>query len=58
MSLEVVDLSVYTFKTPDLLQFMVHMKLIEKASLDFPIIISKEGQIVDGRHRLCKAILL
>ena len=32
-----------------------HMKLIEEADLSFPIILSSNGQVMDGRHRAVKA---
>ena len=34
-----------------------HMRLIADADLSFPIIISANGEIMDGRHRLAKAAL-
>lgn len=34
-----------------------HMKLIEKADLAFPIILSAKGAVMDGRHRVAKALL-
>ena len=35
-----------------------HIKLIEKADLSYPIILCKEGKLMDGMHRVCKAKLL
>lgn len=35
-----------------------HMKLISNANLKYPIILCKEGKIIDGMHRVCKALLL
>jgi hypothetical protein len=35
-----------------------HMRLIEQADLSFPIILSATGEIMDGRHRVAKALLL
>ena len=32
-----------------------HLELIEKADLAFPIILSANGDIMDGRHRVAKA---
>jgi hypothetical protein len=32
-----------------------HMKLTEEADLSFPIILSQDGDIMDGRHRVAKA---
>ena len=35
-----------------------HAKLIQEADLDYPIILSENGRVMDGMHRVCKAILL
>ena len=32
-----------------------HLKLIEEADLSFPIILSANGDVMDGRHRMAKA---
>lgn len=37
--------------------FVYHCKRIEKASLEYPILLDNEGQICDGWHRICKALL-
>jgi hypothetical protein len=34
-----------------------HMRLIEEADLSFPIILSATGEVMDGRHRVAKAVL-
>lgn len=34
-----------------------HMKLVEDCSLDYPIILSAEGIIMDGMHRVDKAYI-
>jgi hypothetical protein len=34
-----------------------HIKLIEETDLKFPIILSSEGRIMDGMHRVSKALL-
>ena len=34
-----------------------HIKLIEEADLSFPIILSADGRVMDGRHRIAKAAL-
>jgi hypothetical protein len=36
---------------------VAHIKLIEEADLSFPIILSADGRVMDGRHRLAKAAL-
>ena len=33
-----------------------HMKLIDEADLSFPIILSSDGSVMDGRHRVAKAV--
>ncbi len=34
-----------------------HMRLIEDADLGFPIILSADGRVMDGMHRVAKALL-
>jgi hypothetical protein len=35
-----------------------HVRLIEEADLSYPIILSADGAVMDGRHRIAKAALL
>lgn len=35
-----------------------HARLIDEADLSFPIILSVDGRVMDGMHRVAKAILL
>jgi hypothetical protein len=35
-----------------------HASLIQAADLNFPIILSREGSVMDGMHRVAKAVLL
>lgn len=35
-----------------------HADLINKASLEYPIILCHQGRVMDGMHRVCKAQLL
>lgn len=35
-----------------------HTRLIEAADLSFPIILSSDGRVMDGMHRVAKAALL
>ena len=32
-----------------------HLRLIDEADLDYPIILSANGAVMDGRHRVAKA---
>ena len=41
-----------------LLEFAIHMKLTMAADLNFPIMLSPLNTLLDGRHRLAKAIYL
>jgi hypothetical protein len=34
------------------------MKRIMKADLNYPIILDEDGEIIDGRHRVIKALYL
>jgi hypothetical protein len=34
-----------------------HAKLIHETSLDYPIIIDPDGRVMDGMHRVCKALI-
>lgn len=51
----------YWFEKGDLVtgrDFVNHMKLVNEASLDYPIILCAEGRLMDGMHRIIKALLL
>lgn len=52
-----VDLSEQGFSSSSLKQFIFQCKRVKECSLDYPIILDDCGQIADGYHRLCKAIL-
>ena len=34
-----------------------HIRLIEETDLSFPIILSSDGRVMDGMHRVAKALL-
>ena len=34
-----------------------HARLIEEADLGFPVILSSDGRIMDGMHRVLKALM-
>lgn len=42
--------------TPTCRSLLQHMQLIEEADLAFPIILDHDGRVMDGMHRVCKAI--
>ena len=35
-----------------------HARLITDCDLAFPVILSNDGRVMDGMHRICKALLL
>lgn len=35
-----------------------HAKLIEEANLSYPIILCHEGRVMDGMHRVAKALMI
>ena len=35
-----------------------HARLIEATDLNYPIILSSDGRVMDGMHHVCKAALL
>lgn len=57
LDLEIYNLRTDSFSCEDLFEFCVHYQLVQNADLKYPVIINCQGQVVDGRHRICKAIL-
>lgn len=47
----------YKYENLTLRDMVMHMKAVNDADLSFPIILDEDGEIMDGRHRLMKAIL-
>jgi len=45
-------------KPPTYRSIAKHMKLVQETDLKYPIILSKTGRIMDGMHRVIKALLL
>ena len=37
--------------------FVAHIKAVLEADLNFPILLNEDGACIDGRHRICKALL-
>lgn len=52
-----IDLTAEPFECEQLHQFIFQCKRVLDCSLEYPIILDDVGQIADGYHRLCKAIL-
>lgn len=47
----------YKYETLTLRELVGHMDAVNNADLGYPIILDEDGEIMDGRHRLMKAIL-
>ena len=47
----------YTYEKLTLREMVTHMKAVNAADLSVPIILDEDGEIMDGRHRLMKAML-
>ena len=42
---------------PTCRKVLLHMRLIEAADLSYPIILASDGRVMDGMHRVAKALL-
>ncbi len=52
-----LDLGNHTFDTPTLLHFARHMLHVNQSDLEKPIIMDEWGGLLDGRHRIVKALM-
>jgi len=48
----------YTYEKLTLRDMVMHMRAVNDADLDCPIIFDEDGELLDGRHRLMKAMLI
>ena len=46
-----------TYKHLSMREMIMHFKAIQGADLKYPIILDEDGEIMDGRHRIMKAIM-
>ena len=44
-------------RVPSPASIIEHIRLIEACDLAFPIVLGEDGRVMDGMHRICKAIL-
>lgn len=47
----------YKYENLTLREMVMHMKAVNDADLNYPIILDEDGELMDGRHRIMKAIL-
>jgi hypothetical protein len=52
-----IDISASPFKIDDIDDLVWHINRINNTSLSHPILLSNKGFIMDGWHRVCKAII-
>lgn len=48
----------FKYENLTLRELIGHMKAVDAADLSYPIILDEDGELMDGRHRLMKAIML
>lgn len=59
MEIPIDHLNIYnTYEKLTLREMVMHMKAVNSADLSFPIILDEDGEIMDGRHRIMKALLI
>lgn len=47
----------FLYNEVSLREIVMHVKAVLESDLDFPIILDEDGGILDGKHRVMKAIL-
>ena len=58
MPLQAYDLSSQPWQNYTMFDLAFHVKAVNDADLDCPIILDWNGSIADGRHRIIKALVL
>ena len=46
----------YQFDPPTCRSIVMHAELIEAADLSYPVILDAGGRVMDGMHRICRAL--
>lgn len=47
----------YLYEKLTLREIVMHMQAVNNADMDKPIILDEDGELMDGRHRIMKALL-
>lgn len=59
MDVPLVHLNIdYSYTNVSLKKMVMHFNAVKNANLDFPIILDEDGIVLDGRHRIMKALML
>ena len=57
MPLECMDVSNIYPGISSTTEYLSHIKSVQEADLRYPILLDPEGSLLDGRHRVAKALL-
>lgn len=57
LDLNSIDLSNLWITVNNLFDFIAHMQITKNSKLKYPVIMNKSWFVLDGRHRIAKAIL-
>lgn len=58
MEIPLDHLNIYNkYESVTLRDMVMHMRAVNEVDLNFPIILDEDGEIMDGRHRIMKALL-
>jgi hypothetical protein len=47
----------YKYQSLTLREMVMHMQAVLDADLDYPIILDEDGELMDGRHRIMRAMI-
>lgn len=48
----------YQYPPLTLREMAMHFRAVQEADLDYPVILDEDGELMDGRHRIIKALWL
>ena len=59
MEIPLNHLNIYhQYEKITLRDMVMHMQAVNDADLNYPIILDEDGEVMDGRHRIMKALLI
>lgn len=58
MEIPLQHMNIYiSYESMNMRELVEHMRSVMAADLSYPIILDEDGEIMDGRHRIMKALL-
>jgi hypothetical protein len=58
LEIPLIHLNIFSsYGVINLRQMVEHFKSVNACDLDYPIILDEDGEVMDGRHRLIKALM-